>query len=358
MIPRCKGRAPCGFARTRGRGGDRGRTRSGGNDRQAARDRARRCAPSRLGRRSRTRVLPHCTGEPPLAIRDPFRLCSSRSVRGAGACQAARPRRFIHERTRRLDMRLKGKIALITAAASGIGRAAAVLFARAGAAVAVADIDKGRIGDTVDEITKAGGRAHGIPCDLMKDADARRIVRDAVAAFGGLDIVWNNVGHPGPGRIEGIDMDDYDTAMTLNLRSVLVTTTEAIPAMKARGGSILFPSSLAGIYGSPFSPVHSAAKFGVTGLTKSLSLRLAPDNIRVNCVCPAPIDTPMLDIFMGRPDVEANKHENLARMKQAVPLGRVGTPMEVAQAGLFLASDEASYITGVALPVDGGYSAR
>jgi NAD(P)-dependent dehydrogenase (short-subunit alcohol dehydrogenase family) len=256
-------------------------------------------------------------------------------------------------------MRLENKVALITASASGIGRAAAVLFAREGAAVAVADIDKGRLLDTVDEIKEAGGRAHGIPCDLTKEADARRIVREAVAAFGGLDILWNNVGHPGPGRIEDVDMDDYDLAMTLNVRSVLVTTTEAIPAIRARGrGSILFTSSIAGIYGSPFSPVYSAAKFGVTGLTKSLAIRLAPDNIRVNCVCPAPIDTPMLDIFMGRPDVEANKHENLARMKQAIPLGRVGTPQEVAQAGLFLVSDDASYITGVSLPVDGGYTAR
>ena len=256
-------------------------------------------------------------------------------------------------------MRLKGKLVLITAAASGIGRAGAALFAREGATVAVADIDRGRIGDTVAEITKAGGRAHGIPCDLTKEADARRIVREAVSALGSLDIVWNNVGHPGPGRIEDVDMDDYDVAMTLNLRSVLVTTTEAIPALRARGGgSILFTSSIAGIYGSPFSPVYSAAKFGVTGLTKSLSLRLAADNIRVNCVCPAPIDTPMLDLFMGRPDVEANKHENLARMKAAIPLGRVGTPMEVAQAGLFLVSDDASYVTGVSLPVDGGYTAR
>lgn len=256
-------------------------------------------------------------------------------------------------------MRLQGKLALITAAASGIGRAAAILFAREGAAVAVADIDRGRIADTVDEITRAGGRAHGISCDLTRDADSRRIVADAVAALGGLDILWNNVGHPGPGRVEGIHLDDYDTAMTLNLRSALITTAEAIPALRTRGGgSILFTSSIAGIYGSPFSPVYSAAKFGVTGLTKSLSIRLAPDGIRVNCVCPAPIDTPMLDIFMGRPDVESNKHENLARMKQAIPLGRVGTPLEVAHAGLFLASDDASYITGVALPVDGGYTAR
>jgi NAD(P)-dependent dehydrogenase (short-subunit alcohol dehydrogenase family) len=256
-------------------------------------------------------------------------------------------------------MRLKDKIALITASASGIGRAAAGLFAREGAAVAVADIDRGRIQDTVAEIKAGGGRAHGIPCDLTKETDSRRIVREAIAAFGGLDILWNNVGHPGPGRIEDVDMDDYDVAMTLNVRSVLVTTTEAIPALRARGGgAILFTSSIAGIYGSPFSPVYSAAKFGVTGLTKSLAIRLAPDNIRVNCVCPAPIDTPMLDIFMGRPDVVADKHENLARMKQAIPLGRVGTPMEVAQAGLFLASGDASYITGVSLPVDGGYTAR
>ena len=184
-------------------------------------------------------------------------------------------------------------------------------------------------------------------------------MREAVEAFGGLDILWNNIRRPGPGRVEGIHMDDYDMAMTLNVRSVLITTSEAIPAMRARGGgSILFTSSIAAIYGSPFSPVYSAAKFGVTGLTKSLALRLAANNIRVNCVCPAPIDTPMLDLFMGRPDVEANKHENLARMKQAVPLGRVGTPLEVAHAGLFLASEEASYITGVSLPVDGGYTAR
>src|SRR5262245_17089128 len=129
-------------------------------------------------------------------------------------------------------MRLERKVALITAAASGIGRAGAVLFAREGASVAVADIDRGRIRDTVDEIAASGGRAHGIHCDLTRDADSRRIVRETVEVFGGLDILWNNVGHPGPGRVEGVLMDDYDIAMTLNVRSGLVTTAEAIPAMR------------------------------------------------------------------------------------------------------------------------------
>src|SRR5262245_11971916 len=121
-------------------------------------------------------------------------------------------------------MRLANRIALITASASGIGRAAAVLFAREGASVAVADIDKGRIADTVAESTKAGGLALGIPCDLTRENDARRIVQETLTAFGGLDILWNNVGHPGPGRVEDVDMDAYDEAMTLNVRSVLVTT--------------------------------------------------------------------------------------------------------------------------------------
>jgi len=254
-----------------------------------------------------------------------------------------------------MDLGLKNSRALVTAGSKGLGRACAAVLAAEGARVFIVSRNDARLADTEREIGAAGHLA----VDLAQPGSPEKAVEAALTALGGLDVLWNNVGHPGPGRVEDIHMDDYDMAMTLNVRSVVITTSEAIPAMRARGGgSVLFTSSIAGIYGSPFSPVYSAAKFGVTGLTKSLALRLAADKIRVNCVCPAPIDTPMLDIFMGRPDVEANKHENLTRMKQAVPLGRVGTPMEVAHAGLFLASDEASYITGVALPVDGGYSAR
>ncbi len=256
-------------------------------------------------------------------------------------------------------MRLQGEVALITAAASGMGRAAAKLFAAEGASVGVVDISEDGAKAVAAEITEAGGQAIAIAADLTKDEDSKRIVHDTVGTFGGLDILWNHVGHPGPARVEGVDMGDYEAAMDLNIRTVLVTTGEAVPAMRARGGgSILFTASVAGLAGSAFSPVYSAAKFGVVGLMMSLAGRLAADNIRVNAVCPGPIETPMLEIFMGRPDQQTDPEENKARMKTLIPMGRTGKPEEVAYAGLFLASKEASYVTGVALPVDGGFVSR
>ncbi len=256
-------------------------------------------------------------------------------------------------------MRLENKIALISAGASGMGRAGALLFAREGAKVTVVDIDTAGAEAVAEEVRAAGGEAVAVAADLTRDDDARRIVHAAVDAFGGLDILWNHVGHPGPGRIEGLDMADYAVAMDLNIRSVLVTTTEALPALRARnGGAILFTASIAGLAGSPFSPVYSAAKFGVVGLMQSMACRYGPEGIRVNAVCPAPIETPMLDIFMLRPDTQGDRDANRERMKGAIPLGRTGKPEEVANAALFLCSDEASFINGVALPVDGGYLAR
>ncbi len=256
-------------------------------------------------------------------------------------------------------MRLAGKLAAITAAASGMGAAAARLFAGQGAEVAVIDLNKAGADAVAGEIAEAGGQAVAIQADLSDVDAARGAIRQAIDALGGLDILWNHAGHPGPARVEGIDLADYDIAMDLNIKQALVCTGEAVPAMRARGGGcILFTSSVAGLVGSQFSPVYSAAKFGVTGLAKALALRFAPDNIRVNAICPGPIDTPMLQIFMGRPDEQADVEANLANMRAFIPLGRTGKPEEVAAAALFLASDEASYITGVALAVDGGYTAK
>src|SRR4029450_9962631 len=198
-------------------------------------------------------------------------------------------------------MRLAGKIGIVTAAASGMGRAGALRFAREGAQVAVVDVDAvgvKRGGDeitaaggaadapvravdavgvkrVVDEITAAGGTAHGLVADLTKDDDSRRIVWDTVSRFKGLDFVWNHVGHPGPAAVEGIDMVAFDLAIDLNLRTVLLTTEAAIPEMRARGGGrLLYPASTSGLQGSAYSPVYSMCKFGVVGFVKSLSVRL------------------------------------------------------------------------------------
>lgn len=259
-------------------------------------------------------------------------------------------------------MRLQNKIGIVTAAASGMGRAGALGFAREGASVAVVDVDEAGANAVVREITAAGGKAVALAGDLRQDSFAREIVRRTTREFGALDFVWNHVGHPGPAAIEGIDWRDYELAMDLNLRTVLVTTEAAIPELRARGGgSLLYTASTSGLVGSQFSPVYNIAKFGVVGLVHGLAKRYARERIRVNAVCPGPTDTPMLRVFVARPDSQMPPGETpeslVAKRGGQVPMGRPARPEEIANAALFLISDEASYITGVALPVDGGATA-
>jgi len=259
-------------------------------------------------------------------------------------------------------MRLAGKIGIVTAAASGMGRAGALRFAKEGASVAVVDLDAEHAEAVASEIRAAGGKGVAMAGDLTQDAFAKGIVGRTVAEFGNLDFVWNHVGHPGPASLEGIDMADYALAMDLNCRSVLVTTEAAIPILRARrGGSLLFTSSISGLTGSANSPVYSMAKFGVVGFVRSLAKRLAPDHIRVNAICPGPIDTPMLRTFVLRPDQQAPAGKDVEALvtdrAARVPFGRPGKPEEIANAALFLISDEASYVSGVAMPVDGAATA-
>jgi NAD(P)-dependent dehydrogenase (short-subunit alcohol dehydrogenase family) len=259
-------------------------------------------------------------------------------------------------------MRLQNKIGIVTAAGSGMGRAGVIRFAKEGAKVAVVDVDGKSVDDVVKEITAAGGKAIGIAADLREDANAKRIVRETAKHFGGLDFVWNHLGHPGPASVEGLDMADFALAVDLNLRSQIVTTEAALPEIKARGGgSLLYTASTSGLQGSIFSPVYSAVKFGVVGFARALAKRVAKDGVRVNVICPGATDTPMLRVFVARPDQQSTQGRDpeqlVAQRAGQNPMGRPARPEEIANAALFLISDEASFITGVALPVDGGTTA-
>ena len=246
-------------------------------------------------------------------------------------------------------MRMEGKIGLVTAAGSGIGRAGAIRFAKEGASVGVVDIDADAVGAVVAEIKAGGGKALAITADLSKDEDSRRIVHNTVSHFNGLDFVWNHVGHPGPAVVEGLDMREWNQAVDLNLRTVFITAETALPELRARGGgSLLFTAASSGLAGSIFSPVYSMAKFGVVGLVKAMAKRYAKENIRINAVCPGPIDTPMLRTFVARPDQKSTQgmdKEELVRTRGGMtPMGRPGRPEEIANAALFLLSDEASFV--------------
>ena len=250
-------------------------------------------------------------------------------------------------------MRLRNKLAIITAAASGMGKAGVELFLREGARVAAIDINEDALR------TLAGPSLHTIRADLSDPDEARQAIETAAQKLGGIDVLWAHAGSPGPGNVESLDLPAYEKAMSLNVTSAIVTSGTAVKHMRVRGGgSVIFTSSVSGVVGSMFSPIYSAAKFAVVGLTKSLALSFAKDLIRVNVVCPGLADTPMKSSFTSRAGDPAEARANEERLLASVPLGRLCRAEEVAYAALWLASDEASFVTGVALPIDGGFTAR
>lgn len=247
---------------------------------------------------------------------------------------------------------LEGKRALITGGASGIGRATALLFAREGAAVAVADRDEEGGQETVERIRKEGGRAIFVPCDVTIEADCRRAVQTTVEELGGLDILFNNAGIIRRATVLELSEEDWDRVMAVNVKGIFLMSKYAIPIIAAGGGGVIINTASGwGLKGGRHAVAYCASKAAVVNMTRAMALDHGAQNIRVNCVCPGDTDTPMLRDEarqLGEPE------ERFLAEAASRPLQRVGTPEEVAQAVLFLASDAASFVTGAALVVDGG----
>jgi NAD(P)-dependent dehydrogenase (short-subunit alcohol dehydrogenase family) len=249
-------------------------------------------------------------------------------------------------------MRLKGKVAVVTGGARGIGRASAILFAKEGAKVMVADnrSDLGR--ETARLIEETGGQAHFLLTDVTDEAQVKAMVDDTVARWRRLDILLNNAGIVLVKFLEDTTAAEWDRVMSVNLKSIFLAVKHVVPHMRRqRAGVILNTASINSFIGQFKLPVYSASKGAVLLLTKSLALDYGGDNIRVNCICPGITDTPML-----REHLEASSDPAAAmRERQArVPLGRFLTPQDIARAALYLVSDESDGVTGIAHVVDGG----
>jgi NAD(P)-dependent dehydrogenase (short-subunit alcohol dehydrogenase family) len=249
---------------------------------------------------------------------------------------------------------LKGKVALITGAASGIGRATAELFAQEGAVVVVADVTDAAGQAVADAICAKGGRASFIHADVSHERDVEAMVHVALAEYGRLDVLFNNAGIEGDqAPITEITDEAWERIIRINLKGTFLGLKHGIKAMlRTGGGAIINNASVAGLVGFPAIAAYCASKGGVVQLTKAAALEYATQGVRVNCVCPGIIETAMVERFTQ------DNPEALAGLQALEPVGRVGQPREVAELALFLASERSSFLTGAAVPVDGGFVAR
>ncbi|GGL12025.1 SDR family NAD(P)-dependent oxidoreductase [Nocardia jinanensis] len=256
-------------------------------------------------------------------------------------------------------MRLQNKRTIITAAASGMGKAGVELFAREGAFVAAIDRDAEALEAVVAAVEANGGKAVGFVADLADNDAVVESFAQATRWLGGLDVLWSHAGIPAPTETENLDLDAYQRAAQLNVTQSTLLAGRALTVMREQQrGSIVFTASSAGLVGSAQSPLYSLFKAGIIGLTKGLAVRYAVDGIRVNAVCPGMVATPMLYNDFMTSDPRFTPEETEQRFVSAIPMGRPGRPDEIAHAALWLASDDSSFVTGVPLPVDGGLVAR
>ena len=261
---------------------------------------------------------------------------------------------YERDRSRQRRHEFSGKVAFVSGAGSGIGRATAVAFARAGADVAIVNGGQEGADEAARQVKEVGEGALAVRADVSRAEDVRRATEETISAFGRLDFALNNAGiEEKISAAADIEVEEWDRVIGVNLRGVFLGMKYQIPQMlRQGGGAIVNAGSVAGLVGDQGTAAYTASKHGVVGLTMAAALDYAPSNVRINAVCPSATETPMLQRFAGATP------ESRERMLSPEPIGRLAKQAEIANAGLWLCSDGASYVTGHALAVDGGYTIR